>query len=132
MELRRRQQMYGFDSVTTHQPNLEALGEVIAACRAADASESSARAAGSSGTQEDPLADVEDHEWGRRTSAGEVLQVPFPPCWDIPREGGLRPIRGNSPTNSPGSSCVGSVDACVLNLGSLRAGQGVRPGQRVP
>jgi len=54
MELRRRQQMYGFDSVTTHQPNLEALGEVISACRAADASESSARAAGSSRTQEDP------------------------------------------------------------------------------
>jgi probable F420-dependent oxidoreductase len=30
-ELRRRQQVYGFDSVTTRQPNLEALGEVIAA-----------------------------------------------------------------------------------------------------
>jgi probable F420-dependent oxidoreductase len=36
-ELRRRQQVYGFDSVTTHQPNLEALGKVIAAHRAADA-----------------------------------------------------------------------------------------------
>lgn len=36
-ELRCRQQVYGFDSVTTHQPNLEALGEVIAAHRAADA-----------------------------------------------------------------------------------------------
>ncbi len=35
-ELRRRQQVYGFDSVTTHQPNLEALGEVIAAHRAAE------------------------------------------------------------------------------------------------
>lgn len=34
-ELRQRQQVYGFDSVTTHQPNLEALGEVIAAYRAA-------------------------------------------------------------------------------------------------
>lgn len=33
-ELRRRQQVYGFDSVTTHRPNLEALGEVIAAHRA--------------------------------------------------------------------------------------------------
>lgn len=32
-ELRRRQQIYGFDSVTTHQPNLEALGEVIRAYR---------------------------------------------------------------------------------------------------
>lgn len=30
-ELQRRQQVYGFDSVTTRQPNLEALGEVIAA-----------------------------------------------------------------------------------------------------
>jgi len=37
-ELRRRQQMYGFDSVTTHQPNLEALGEVIAVHRAGDTS----------------------------------------------------------------------------------------------
>lgn len=37
-ELRRRQQVYGFDSVTTHQPNLEALGEVIAAHRATDTS----------------------------------------------------------------------------------------------
>lgn len=36
-ELRRRQRVYGFDSVTTHQPHLEALGEVIAAHRAADA-----------------------------------------------------------------------------------------------
>lgn len=34
-ELRRRRQVYGFDSVTTHQANLEALGEVIAAYRAA-------------------------------------------------------------------------------------------------
>jgi len=33
-ELRRRQEVYGFDSVTTHQPNLEALGEVITAHRA--------------------------------------------------------------------------------------------------
>lgn len=33
-ELRRRQEVYGFNSVTTHQPNLEALGEVIAAHRA--------------------------------------------------------------------------------------------------
>ena len=54
IELRRRQQTYGFDSVTTHQPNLEALGEVIAACRGADAPESSERAAGNSGTQEGP------------------------------------------------------------------------------
>jgi probable F420-dependent oxidoreductase len=37
-ELRRCQQVYGFDSVTTHQPNLEALGEVIAAHRATDTS----------------------------------------------------------------------------------------------
>lgn len=35
-ELRRRQELYGFDSVMTHQPNLEALGEVIAAYRAAE------------------------------------------------------------------------------------------------
>lgn len=34
-ELRRRREVYGFDSVTTHQPHLEALGEVIAAYRAA-------------------------------------------------------------------------------------------------
>lgn len=34
-ELRRRQQVYGFDSVTTHEPNLEALGEVMAAYRTA-------------------------------------------------------------------------------------------------
>jgi probable F420-dependent oxidoreductase len=53
-ELRRRQQTYGFDSVTTHRPNLEALGEAIAACRAAGASASSAPAEGSGGTQEDP------------------------------------------------------------------------------
>ncbi len=33
IELRRRKDHYGFDSVTTHQPNLEALGEVIAAYR---------------------------------------------------------------------------------------------------
>ena len=33
-ELRRRQEVYGFDSVTTHQPHLEALGAVIAAYRA--------------------------------------------------------------------------------------------------
>src|SRR5215469_6005489 len=32
-ELRRRHQRYGFDSVTTHQPSMEALGEVIAAYR---------------------------------------------------------------------------------------------------
>lgn len=32
-ELRRRRERYGFDSVTTHQANLEALGEVIAAYR---------------------------------------------------------------------------------------------------
>ena len=32
-ELRRRQELYGFDSVTTHQPSMEALGEVIAAYR---------------------------------------------------------------------------------------------------
>ncbi len=35
-ELRRRQRVYGFDSVTTHQPHLEALGKVIAAHRATD------------------------------------------------------------------------------------------------
>jgi len=35
-ELRRRQQIYGFDSVTTHQPNLEVLGEVICAYRTGD------------------------------------------------------------------------------------------------
>jgi probable F420-dependent oxidoreductase len=33
--LRHRQDVYGFDSVTTHQPSLEPLGEVIAAYRAA-------------------------------------------------------------------------------------------------
>lgn len=32
-ELDRRHRLYGFDSVTTHQPNLEALGRVIAAIR---------------------------------------------------------------------------------------------------
>lgn len=32
-ELRRRQEVYGFDGVTTHLPNLEALGQVIAAYR---------------------------------------------------------------------------------------------------
>jgi len=32
-ELRRRQQRYGFDSVTTHQPNLDALAEVLRAYR---------------------------------------------------------------------------------------------------
>jgi probable F420-dependent oxidoreductase len=32
-ELRRRHELYGFDSVTTHQPSMEALGEVIAAYR---------------------------------------------------------------------------------------------------
>ncbi|HYS32002.1 MAG TPA: TIGR03621 family F420-dependent LLM class oxidoreductase [Streptosporangiaceae bacterium] len=32
-ELRRRHALYGFDSVTTHQPSMEALGEVIAAYR---------------------------------------------------------------------------------------------------
>jgi probable F420-dependent oxidoreductase len=34
-ELRRRREEYGFDSVTTHQPSMEALGQVIAAYRAA-------------------------------------------------------------------------------------------------
>ena len=33
-ELRRRAGVYGIDSVTTHHPNLEALGQVIAAYRA--------------------------------------------------------------------------------------------------
>jgi probable F420-dependent oxidoreductase len=33
VELRRRHERYGFDSVTTHQPSMEALGEVIAAYR---------------------------------------------------------------------------------------------------
>ena len=32
-ELRHRHQQYGFDSVTTHQPSMEALGQVIAAYR---------------------------------------------------------------------------------------------------
>ena len=32
-ELRRRHELYGFDSVTTHQPSMEALGQVIAAYR---------------------------------------------------------------------------------------------------
>src|SRR5215472_14782481 len=32
-ELRRRHELYGFDSVTTHQPSMEALGLVIAAYR---------------------------------------------------------------------------------------------------
>ena len=32
-ELRRRHERYGFDSITTHQPSMEALGKVIAACR---------------------------------------------------------------------------------------------------
>jgi probable F420-dependent oxidoreductase len=32
-ELARRREMYGFDSVTTHQPSMEALGAVIAAYR---------------------------------------------------------------------------------------------------
>lgn len=32
-ELRRRQQKYGFDGVTTHQPSMEALGEVMGAYR---------------------------------------------------------------------------------------------------
>jgi probable F420-dependent oxidoreductase len=34
-ELRRRHELYGFDSVTTHQPSMEALGQVIAAYRGA-------------------------------------------------------------------------------------------------
>lgn len=34
-ELRHRQDLYGFDLVTTHQPSLEPLGQVIAAYRAA-------------------------------------------------------------------------------------------------
>lgn len=33
-ELRRRSELYGVDSVTTHHPNLEPLGQVIAAYRA--------------------------------------------------------------------------------------------------
>ena len=33
-ELRHRRQAYGFDSITTHQPHLEALGRVISAYRA--------------------------------------------------------------------------------------------------
>jgi len=37
VELRRRQETYGFDRVTTHQPSMEALGEVIAAYRSAGA-----------------------------------------------------------------------------------------------
>lgn len=32
-EIRRRHELYGFDSVTTHQPSMEALGQVIAAYR---------------------------------------------------------------------------------------------------
>jgi probable F420-dependent oxidoreductase len=32
-ELRRRHKLYGFDSITTHQPSMEALGQVIAAYR---------------------------------------------------------------------------------------------------
>jgi probable F420-dependent oxidoreductase len=32
-ELRRRHELYGFDSITTHQPSMEALGQVIAAYR---------------------------------------------------------------------------------------------------
>jgi probable F420-dependent oxidoreductase len=32
-ELSRRHELYGFDSVTTHQPSMEALGQVIAAYR---------------------------------------------------------------------------------------------------
>jgi hypothetical protein len=32
-ELRRRREVYGFDSVTVHQPSMEALGQVIAAHR---------------------------------------------------------------------------------------------------
>ncbi|MGN6792540.1 MAG: TIGR03621 family F420-dependent LLM class oxidoreductase [Streptosporangiaceae bacterium] len=32
-ELRRRHELYGFDSVTTHQPSMEELGKVIAAYR---------------------------------------------------------------------------------------------------
>jgi probable F420-dependent oxidoreductase len=32
-ELRRRREVYGFDSVTTHQPSMEELGKVIAAYR---------------------------------------------------------------------------------------------------
>jgi hypothetical protein len=35
-QLRRRQRVYGFDSVTTRQPYLEALGEVIAAGKLGD------------------------------------------------------------------------------------------------
>lgn len=34
-ELSRRHELYGFDSVTTHQPSMEALGQVIAAYRGA-------------------------------------------------------------------------------------------------
>ena len=34
-ELRRRHQQYGFDSITTHQPEMEALAEVMAAYRRA-------------------------------------------------------------------------------------------------
>lgn len=33
IELRRRQELYGFDSFTTHQPSMESLGQVIAAFR---------------------------------------------------------------------------------------------------
>jgi hypothetical protein len=32
-ELKRRREVYGFDSVTTHQPSIEELGKVIAAYR---------------------------------------------------------------------------------------------------
>ena len=34
----RRHELYGFDSVTTHQPSMEALGQVIAAYRGAPSS----------------------------------------------------------------------------------------------
>lgn len=45
-ELRRRSERYGFDSFITHQPHLEALGDVIAAYRIGDVEASATSAHG--------------------------------------------------------------------------------------
>jgi len=50
-ELARRREIYGFDSVTTHQPSMEALGEVIAAYRGRDTAPDPARLHDPDGTQ---------------------------------------------------------------------------------
>jgi probable F420-dependent oxidoreductase len=71
-QLLQRQETYGIDSWTTHEPNLEAFGEVIAACRAQDVETARASSRASATLTSTPAGQEPLHRRDRRFGVKEA------------------------------------------------------------